>query len=113
MRKTEVSAKTLDALVKQKFIRIVDSADLEIQDEQLHYFLPDPPTLNQEQLDAVNTISQSLVAEQFQTCLLFGVTGSGKTEVYLQVIRKARALGKSVILLVPEVALTIQTLSFF
>ena len=113
IKKTSSSNKTLEALVKQGFIRIVDSASLEIQDEQLHYFLPESPTLTPEQQAAVDTISQSLVTSQFQTCLLFGVTGSGKTEVYLQAIRKARALGKSVILLVPEVTLTIQTLSFF
>ena len=101
IKKTSSSNKTLEALVKQGFIRIVDSASLEIQDEQLHYFLPESPTLTPEQQAAVDTISQSLVTSQFQTCLLFGVTGSGKTEVYLQAIRKARALGKSVILLVP------------
>jgi primosomal protein N'' len=113
IKKTDISTKILDSLSKQGFIRIVDSANLEIQDEQLQYFLPEPPTLTQEQIEAINTISQSLITTKFQTCLLFGVTGSGKTEVYLQVIRKARSLGKSVILLVPEVALTIQTLSFF
>ena len=45
--------------------------------------------------------------------LIFGVTGSGKTEVYLQIIQEVINKGKSVILLVPEISLTHQTLVRF
>ncbi len=63
--------------------------------------------LNQSQQDAVEKIS----AGQNQTFLLFGVTGSGKTEVYFSVIDNVLAKGKNAILLVPEIALTPQMLS--
>lgn len=70
--------------------------------------LPSPsPELNREQLQAVETISQ---ARGFAPYLLFGVTGSGKTEVYLQVIEQtlARDPQAQILLLVPEINLTPQ-----
>jgi len=77
-----------------------------------HSFVPSgSPELNSEQLDAVNSINKSLGS--FQTFLLYGVTGSGKTEVYLQVIKKALDEGKGAIILVPEIALTPQTVERF
>ena len=68
---------------------------------------PKPPrTLNIHQLDAYNQIEAALRAKQFQTFLLHGVTGSGKTEVYLRAIDACLAFGQSALLLVPEIALT-------
>lgn len=62
--------------------------------------------LNPSQQSGFDSISASLKQETFQTFLLHGVTGSGKTEVYLQSIEAALALGKSALLLVPEIGLT-------
>lgn len=67
-----------------------------------------PLTLNQEQQTALDEISQSIEKSQAKTFLLEGVTGSGKTEVYLQTIAYALAKGKTAIMLVPEIALTPQ-----
>jgi len=64
------------------------------------------PILNADQQTAVTAIRDALHADQFQTFLLQGVTGSGKTEVYLRAIEAALALEKSALLLVPEIALT-------
>jgi len=68
-----------------------------------------PFELTGEQADAVADISASLGARAFRVHLLHGVTGSGKTEVYLRAIHEVIAGGGSVIFLVPEVALTPQT----
>ena len=65
-----------------------------------------PPELNLDQMRAVHAILEPLRAGKFKPFLLFGVTGSGKTEIYLRAADEALRLGKSAIVLVPEIALT-------
>lgn len=67
--------------------------------------------LNQEQKQAVDKIMSSL--DKPNTYLLYGVTGSGKTEVYIEVIEKMLKRGKSAIVLVPEISLTPQMVERF
>lgn len=68
-------------------------------------------TLNEEQQTAVDQITGTL--GQFAPCLLEGVTGSGKTEVYFHVIQQALDQGKQILVLIPEIALTMQLISRF
>jgi primosomal protein N' (replication factor Y) len=65
-----------------------------------------PRTLNPHQLEAYQQIEAAQRSGKFQAFLLQGVTGSGKTEVYLKSIDACLALGRSALLLVPEIALT-------
>jgi len=68
------------------------------------------PTLNSAQQAALETLREG---RGFRALLLEGVTGSGKTEVYLQAIRDCLAAGKQALILVPEIGLTPQTLQRF
>lgn len=65
--------------------------------------------LNAEQQAAYEAVIGALDAGEFRTFLLKGITGSGKTEVYLQAIEHALAAGRAAIMLVPEISLTPQT----
>ncbi len=69
------------------------------------------PTLNQHQQAAVDAISTRL--DRYQCYLLNGITGSGKTEVYLQLIQKVLATGRQVLVLAPEIGLTPQLIQRF
>jgi len=71
------------------------------------------PKLNVEQQAAVDVVTDSLKSKKTDTFLLHGITGSGKTEVFLNCIEKALALNKTAIVLVPEIALTPQMVTRF
>lgn len=69
--------------------------------------------LTDEQNNAYETIKKQIDENVFSTTLLYGVTGSGKTQVFLKCIDDVLNLGKNVIVLVPEISLTPQTMAIF
>ncbi len=73
----------------------------------------EPRTPTREQADAITMIREGLDADTPQTTLLYGVTGSGKTEVYLQSIADVLERGKTCINLVPEISLTTHLLEAY
>ncbi len=70
-----------------------------------------PLVLNESQERAFTELRQKLTQDKPGVALLYGVTGSGKTAVYIKLIESTLAMGKSAMLLVPEIALTPQLLS--
>jgi primosomal protein N' (replication factor Y) (superfamily II helicase) len=99
-------------LVKKKVL----SSKKESRDDLLleeEFFKTKPKTLNDEQKSCFDAICQSLSENRFAAHLIHGVTGSGKTEIYLQAITRALEQNKSAILLVPEISLTSQTIAHF
>ena len=72
-----------------------------------------PIELSNAQQTAYDSIENLLLSEKAEAALLFGVTGSGKTKVIMKAIDRTLAIGKRVVMLVPEIALTPQTVNIF
>jgi primosomal protein N' (replication factor Y) (superfamily II helicase) len=108
-----ISAPVLTSLIESKlvvpFIREV------VREYNINYQVKSKidVTLNDQQQSAVSTVVTSLEAGLFDAFLLFGVTGSGKTQVYIDILKRVIHDGKSAIILVPEISLTPQTVSRF
>ena len=110
LEKSQASRSSIDSLTKAG---VLSTELIEIDRSPLldqEFFQTKPKKLNVEQQEALDHISLSLKENRFETHLLHGITGSGKTEVYLQALELALSQGKSALFLVPEIALTSQTM---
>lgn len=103
----------IKALEKKGIVTISAESVYRDPHEGVEILKTEPMTLMPEQAVALEKIVAAMDAEKPQTVLLYGVTGSGKTEVYLQAIDHVLKQGKGAIVLVPEIALTPQTVDRF
>ena len=107
----------LQALAELGFVRLGERETLRDPLADLPYDPNIPPKMTPDQESAWDAAHKALVAAQRgetpAPVLLHGVTGSGKTEIYLQAVAKTLALGRQAIVLVPEIALTPQAVHRF
>jgi primosomal protein N' (replication factor Y) len=108
----DFSRSTIKALHDAGFVEIIER-EAPREAGEPHFPSDTPPALMPEQAAAVEQIGSAVRSGTFEALLLHGVTGSGKTEVYLRAIALLSGAGRGAIVLVPEIALTPQLLGRF
>jgi len=112
IRKTGISYASINTLDKKGLIKIFEVKKERVYDEIFTEEKKDI-ILNEDQEYILNEINSAVQEGVFKPFLLHGVTGSGKTEVYIRAIKKVITSGKSAIVLVPEISLTPQLIHRF
>lgn len=109
---TGISESALRGMVRKGILEQSSIETLRVPDYSMIEQIP-APVLSNEQEQAYQGIRQLLDSGKPEAALLFGVTGSGKTQIYLKLIDDALAQGRSAIMLVPEIGLTPQFIRLF
>ena len=109
---TGISESALRGMVRKGILEQSSIETLRVPDYSMIEQIP-APVLSNEQEQAYQGIRQLLDSGNPEAALLFGVTGSGKTQIYLKLIDDVLAQGRSAIMLVPEIGLTPQAIRLF
>lgn len=108
-----ISRSVINTAQKNGYIDIVECDKERDFLKDLHVERSTALTPTYEQKNVIDGISRYIYDEEYKQCLIHGVTGSGKTEVYLQLIERVLDQGRKAIVLVPEISLTYQTVERF
>ena len=118
LKRSGLGGPSLQSLAQRGLVQFVER-----EIERSPYFISSnsPPAkteipffiLNAEQANAVQRVTEAVQQNRFEVFLLYGITGSGKTQVYIDAIRNTLAQGKDAIMLVPEISLTPQAVARF
>lgn len=110
LQESETSSAVLRGMERKGLVRVQvreESQAISGQQESVHQSDPDFE-LNSDQRRALGAVQTAIAEQLFRVLVLFGVSGSGKTEVYVRAIRNVIASGRQAIFLVPEIVLTTQ-----
>jgi primosomal protein N' (replication factor Y) len=121
LKRSGLGGPSLQSLAKKELVQLVER---EIERNPYLNFSndhPEAPTqteiakiiLNAEQAGAVQRVTEAMTQKRFEVFLLHGITGSGKTQVYIEAIRNVLAQGQEAMMLVPEISLTPQAVARF
>ena len=108
-----VSPSVINTMIKKGLLTLCASRNIESNEFNYKYFDTGNVCLNDEQSVAANVIGDAVDKGGFSVHLLDGITGSGKTQVYFDSVLRAYNAGKSVLLMMPEIALTAQFMTRF
>ena len=110
---TGVTRSVIDALVKKGMLELFEKEVFRTPYRTVHEPVRNEIKLTNEQENAFNGLCEQLRSEKAAAALLYGVTGSGKTQVFLKLVDMAVDMGRGVIVMVPEIALTPQMIGIF
>ncbi len=112
-KQTGTDKKVLESLKKKELVALVSESELVARGEEVkkYRYVDSVKTkkLTSDQKNVLDKILSLLKTDSFAPVVLHGVTGSGKTEIYLRTIQQVIAVGKQAIVLIPEISLTPQT----
>ena len=113
VKEAGVSMSSIRTLIRNGYLEAVDVAEDKIPFDEELFEKTAPFCLTSDQQQVFERIYPWIEQHLFQQVLLHGITGSGKTEVYMQLIQKVMESGRQAIVLVPEIALTPQMIFRF